>query len=111
MHAGAGGGGGAALAASVMAIASLVALAGLEAKPQGFAEVAAIFPPWVTRERAFAAVVAAGGVVVRQGIAGSILVVHGDDPGVIPRLHAAGAWAVIDPVAFGGCLVRSEDTE
>lgn len=109
--AGVGSSGRAALAASAMAVASLVALAGLEARPRGFAEVAAVFPPWLTRDQAFAAVVAAGGVVVRQGIVGTILVVHGDDPGVIGRLRAAGAWAVVDPVAFGGCLVRPEDGE
>ncbi|HXZ02725.1 MAG TPA: hypothetical protein VEI03_22235 [Stellaceae bacterium] len=94
-----------------MVIASFLALAALEAKPRGLTEVAAIFPPWTTRERAFAGVIAAGGVVVRQGIVGTILVVHYDDPGMIDRLRDAGAWAVIDPVAFGGCLVRPNDTE
>jgi hypothetical protein len=101
----------AAVAASAMAMASVIALAGLQARPRGFAEVAAIFPPWMTREQAFAEVVAARGLVVRQGVVGSILVVHGEDPGVIDRLYAEGAWAVIDPVAFGGCLVRAEDAQ
>ena len=58
-----------------------------------------------------AAVLAARGVVVRQGAIGSILVVHGEEAGVIDRLYAAGAWAVIDPVAFGGCLARSGGAE
>ncbi len=101
----------AAVAASAMAMASVIALAALQARPRGVAEVAAIFPPWMTREQAFAEVVAAHGLVVRQGVVGSILVVHGEDPGVIDRLYAAGAWAVIDPVAFGGCLVRAEDVQ
>lgn len=96
---------GAAVAAAVMAAASVAALAVLEARPRDFSEVAAIFPPWMARERALAAVISAGGLVVRQGAVGSILVVHGNDPGVIGRLHAAGAWLVIDPVAFGGCLL------
>jgi hypothetical protein len=99
----------AALAAAAMAVASVLALAGLEARPQGGGEVAAVFPPWMGRERAFAQALAAGGAVVRQGIVGTILVVADDDPGVVDRLYAAGAWAVIDPVAFGGCLVRSGD--
>jgi len=94
------------LAAALLGVASVLPLAWLQARPRGFAEVAAIFPPWTGRERAFAAVVAAGAVVVREGARDWILVVHGEDPGVIGRLYAAGAWAVIDPVAFGGCLAR-----
>lgn len=101
----------AAIAAFLMALASLVAMAWLQSRPQpGAAEVAAIFPPWVEPERAFARAVAAGGMVVRQGALDTILVVHGEDAGLIDRLYAAGAWAVIDPVAFGGCLTRRSDT-
>lgn len=94
------------LAAALLSVASVMPLAWLQARPRGFAEVAAIFPPWTGREQAFAAVMAAGAVVVREGARDWILVVHGKDPGVIGRLYAAGAWAVIDPVAFGGCLAR-----
>lgn len=111
MSAGQAGGWRAILAASVMAVASLVPVAWLEARPRDSAEVAAIFPPWMARERAVAAVLAAGGLVVRQGVLGTILMVHGENAGVIERLYAAGAWAVIDPVAFGGCLVRPDETE
>jgi hypothetical protein len=94
------------LAAALLSVASVMPLAWLQARPRGFAEVAAIFPPWTGREQAFAAVMAAGAVVVREGARDWILVVHGEDPSVIRRLYAAGAWAVIDPVAFGGCLAR-----
>ncbi|HUC68266.1 MAG TPA: hypothetical protein VMA53_22815 [Stellaceae bacterium] len=94
------------LAAVLLGVASVVPLAWLQARPRGFAEVAAIFPPWTGREQAFAAVLAAGAVVVREGARDWILVVHGEEPGVIGRLYAAGAWAVVDPVAFGGCLTR-----
>ncbi len=96
------------LAAVLMSLASLVPLAWLEARPRGFAEVAAIFPPWTHPERAFAGAIAAGGLIVRTGAFDWILVVHGEDAGIVARLYAAGAWAVIDPVAFGGCLTRSE---
>jgi hypothetical protein len=93
------------LAAAAISLASFVALAWLQSRPPpGAAEVAAIFPPWVAPERAFAQVLMAGGQVVRQGAFDSIFVVHGEDPGLVDRLYAAGAWAVIDPVAFGGCL-------
>jgi len=95
----------AALAASAISLASFAALAWVQSRPQpGAAEVAAIFPPWIAPERAFAQVVTAGGLVVRQGAFDSIFVVHAEDSGLIDRLYAAGAWAVIDPVAFGGCL-------
>jgi hypothetical protein len=94
------------LAAALLSVASVMPLAWLQARPRGFVEVAAIFPPWTGREQAFAAVVAAGALVVREGARDWILVVHGEDPGVIGRLYAVGAWAVIDPVAFGGCLAR-----
>ena len=94
-----------------MAVASLAPVAWLESRPRDLNEVAAIFPPWMAREQAWAAALAAGGVVVRQGAIGSILVVHGEEAGVIDRLYAAGAWAVIDPVAFGGCLARSGGAE
>ncbi len=94
------------LGAALLSVASVMPLAWLQARPRGFAEVAVIFPPWTGREQAFARVVAAGAPVVREGARDWILVVQGEDPGVIRRLYAAGAWAVIDPVAFGGCLVR-----
>jgi hypothetical protein len=88
-------------------VLSVVPIIWVEARPRDGADVAAIFAPWATREGAFARALAAGGVVVRQGTIGTILVVHGGNPGLVDRLYAAGAWAVIDPVAFGGCLVKS----
>ena len=92
--------------AALLGVASVVPVVWLEALPRGGDEVAAIFPPWIGRERAFAEAAAAG-LVVRRGARDWILVVHGDDAGLVDRLHAAGAWAVVDPVAFGGCLARS----
>jgi hypothetical protein len=95
------------IAAAVgMIVLSAVPIIWIAAQPRDGADVAAVFAPWATRESAFARVVAAGGTVVRQGTLDTILVVHGGNPGLIGRLYAAGAWAVIDPVAFGGCLVK-----
>ena len=96
-------------AAAGMVVLSLMPVVWIAAKPRNGADVAAIFAPWTTRESAFARVVAAGGMVVRQGTLDTILVVHGGNPGLIGRLYAAGAWAVIDPVAFGGCLVKGSN--
>jgi len=89
-----------------MVVLSVVPIIWIAAQPRDGADVAAVFAPWATRESAFAQVLAAGGIVVRQGTLDTILVVHGGNPGLIGRLYAAGAWAVIDPVAFGGCLVK-----
>lgn len=92
-----------------MVVLSVVPVIWLAAQPRDGADVAAVFAPWTSRESAFARVVAAGGRVVRQGTLDTILVVHGGNPGLIGRLYAAGAWAVIDPVAFGGCLVKGSN--
>jgi hypothetical protein len=97
----------AALAAALMILASAAPVAWIESRPRDASEVAVIFAPWMTGEDAFARVLAADGLVMRQGIIDSILVVHGANAGLIDRLYAVGAWAVIDPVAFGGCLVKS----
>ncbi len=95
------------VAAGAMMLASLLSVAWFAAQPRGSAEVAAIFPPWTSREHAVLAVAAAGGLVVRRGAFDSILVARGSDAGFVDRLFAAGAWAVIDPMALGGCLAQA----
>jgi len=97
------------LAALSLMAASTVAMAALEARPRDGRDVAAIFPPWVGATDAFGRVAQAGGVVVRQGIVDAILVAHGDDPEFATRLEGVGAWLVLDPIAFGGCLTRSSN--
>jgi hypothetical protein len=82
-------------------MASLVAL---QAQPRDRTQVAAIFPLWANGERAIAQIAQADGRVVRHGIIDTIVVVRGDDPDLVDRLYSAGAWAVIDPGAWGGCL-------
>jgi hypothetical protein len=84
-------------------------MAALQAQPRDRTRVAAVFSPWTGAERAFAAVAQAGGLVVRSGVVDAIVVVQGADPDLVDRLYAAGAWAVIDPTAWGGCLVGRPD--
>ena len=89
---------------------SVIAMAALEAQPRDRTQVAAIFAPWTSGERAITQVAQAGGLVVRRGVIDAIVVVQGDDPALIDRLYAAGAWAVIDPNAWGGCLAASANS-
>jgi ABC-type nitrate/sulfonate/bicarbonate transport system substrate-binding protein len=97
------------VAAAFFTALSVVAMAALQAHPRDGTQVAAVFSPWAGGEHAFARVAQAGGLVVRRGIIDAIVVVQSDDPGLIDRLYAAGAWAVIDPATLGGCLAGRAD--
>jgi hypothetical protein len=96
-----------AFVAAILAAASVLCMAALQAQPRDRTRVAAVFSPWTSAERAFVAVAQAGGLVVRPGVVDAIVVVQGADPDLVDRLYAAGAWAVIDPAAWGGCLAGS----
>ena len=98
------------LAALLLMTASSAGLAGLEAQPGDGRTVAAIFPPWIDAAGAFGRMADAGGEVVRVGLLDTILVGHSDDPAFVDRLHRLGAWLVLDPVAFGGCLTRAANS-
>jgi hypothetical protein len=91
-----------------MAAASVLCVAALEAQPRDRTRVAAIFPPWTSAEAAIARVAQAGGRIVRPGLIGAIVVAQGDDAEFADRLYAAGAWAVVDPAAWGGCLADGQ---
>jgi len=97
------------VAAASFTALSVVTMAALQAQPRDGKQVAAVFSPWTGGELAFARVAQAGGLVVRRGIIDAIVVVQSDDPGLIDRLYAAGAWAVIDPATLGGCLAGRAD--
>jgi hypothetical protein len=68
------------------------------------ATVAAIFPPWWTAERSFAAAASAEGAIVRTGVWSNILVLNIADADLPYRLRTAGAFFLVNPVAVGGCL-------
>jgi hypothetical protein len=67
--------------------------------------VAAVFAPGTDRATALAAVAEAGGLVVRAGGWGSVLVARSDEAGFARRLRRAGAWLVVDPQSAAGCLI------
>jgi hypothetical protein len=100
--------GSSAIAAALLAAASVLAMAALQAQPRDRTRVAVIFAPWTSAGQAIARVAQAGGRIVRPGLIDAIVVVQGDDADLADRLHAAGAWAVVDPAAWGGCLAGQQ---
>jgi hypothetical protein len=94
------------LAAVLMIVVSALTMAALEASPRNGQDVAAIFPPWIDSGQAIERIAQAGGAVVRLGATDTILVVHSDSTDFPEKLRAQGAWLVVDPVAFGGCLLH-----
>jgi hypothetical protein len=97
------------IAVAALVVASVLAMAALQSHPRDGAQVAAVFAPWTDDGGAIARVAQAGGLVVRRGIVDAIIVVQSDQPGLIARLYAAGAWLVIDPATLGGCLAGRGD--
>jgi hypothetical protein len=93
-----------------LAAASVLAVAALQAVPRDGTQVAAIFAPWDQSGSVMARVAQADGLLVRRGLFDSIVVVQSDEPGLSGRLYASGAWLVIDPNVFGGCLAGHGDS-
>jgi hypothetical protein len=92
-----------------LAAASVLSVGALQAVPHDGAQVAAIFSPWSDSAGVMARVAQADGLMVRRGLIDSIVVVQSNEPGLIGRLYASGAWLVIDPSVFGGCLAGHGD--
>jgi len=71
--------------------------------------VAVLFPERVSEEQAFAAVVAAGGLPIRAERSvlsdGVVWIAAADAPDFFDAVRSRGAWAVINPYAFGGCFL------
>ena len=88
----------------MLGLASFLPLAWLQARPHDAHEVAAIFAPWSRSESLLLRIREADVAIVRQGYFSNIVVVRSENPEFVHRLYRAGAWAVLDPAAFGGCL-------
>jgi hypothetical protein len=87
----------------VVSTTPLFAVADVPAASRG--TLAAVFPPGVERPAALEAVVRAGGLIVRQGSWGTVLIAHSNESGFAGRLRRAGAWLVLDPQSAAGCLI------
>jgi len=72
------------------------------AAPNDAGGIAAVFPPWWSASRAFAAAASAGDVL-NGGAYGFVLIVQSRRPGLGARLRAAGALFLLNPLAVGGC--------
>ena len=88
---------------------ALVAMLGLKQfaprAPSG--ALAVVFPPWTGSAKAIATAAVAGASVVRSGRYSFIVVVRPTVAGYAARAIGAGAWLVVDPQSFSGCLARS----
>jgi hypothetical protein len=94
----------------VLAMLAMLAVSGLETFSINPERPAAIlFPETVSEEQAFAAVVAAGGLPVRLARStfshGVVWIAAAGAPDFFAKVKSYGAWAVINPFAFGGCFL------
>jgi len=71
--------------------------------------VAVVFSSAMSADEALHVVVAAGGLPIRRERSALtdqlIWVAAVDDPDFLSRVRRLGAWAVVNPYAFGGCLL------
>lgn len=96
--------------ALALAVLAFFAVSGLETFTINPDRPAAIlFPKAVSEEQAFAAVVAAGGLPVRLARStlsdGVVWIAAAGAPNFFDKVKSYGAWAVINPFAFGGCFL------
>jgi hypothetical protein len=72
--------------------------------------MAVVFAPGISADDALHIVVAAGGLPVRRErsvLTGQLIwVAAAEDPGFMNRVRRLGAWLVVNPYAFGGCLLK-----
>jgi hypothetical protein len=100
------------IAMLLLGFVGLLAVAGLHVfavKPD--AQVGIIFPADMSDDASLLAIVAAGGRPVRTGrsllMDRKVWVAQGDISDFSGNLRRHGAWLVVNPYAFGGCLIRA----
>ena len=72
--------------------------------------VAAVFPPWWSARDVMVSLAGSNTVILREGIAPTVLLLASPTPGLPQRLRRAGALLTIDPTAAAGCLGLSAAT-
>ncbi len=101
---------GRALALTIGTALVLVALAAApKASPSAdTAQVAVVFAPWLSADDAFARVIAAGARPVRMGQLETIIVATLENEHTAAHLRDQGAWAVLDPIVAGSCVIEDK---
>ena len=93
------------LNATLLLIASWIAIAALAFQARPGAEIVAVaFPPWWSAQQVLLAAASADAAIVRTTALPAILVVRPNDHDGLARLHSAGAWLAIDPQAIAACF-------
>jgi hypothetical protein len=95
------------LVLSFLALAAVAWLDLFAVSPQRPAAV--VFPATVSADDGLRIVVAAGGLPIRperSAILDQLVwIAASDDPQFFARVRSLGAWFVVNPSAFGGCLI------
>ena len=95
------------LVLSVLAFFAVSALETFSVNPDRPAAI--LFPEALSQDQAFAAIVAAGGLPIRPARSalsdGIVWIAAAGSPDFFDRVTSHGAWAVINPFAFGGCFL------
>jgi hypothetical protein len=95
------------LNATVLLIASWIAIAALSLQIRPGAEVVAVaFPPWWSAQQVFSAAASANAAIIRMTAVPSLLVVRPDDQDGLTRLRQAGVWLTMDPQAIAACFSK-----
>lgn len=101
-----------ALPAALLLVASAVFVAGLTFAAPLPAEgpVAAVFPPWTSREAVLRSVSESGASLLRHGALDTIAIVRGERADLADSLRSNGAWLVVDPAGAAGCFAPGAKT-
>ena len=86
-----------------LAAGSMLAAGASSLAPPAEGPIAALYPPWWSATQSLLAA-GAGGLPVRFGAAGFVVVIVPDTADAAERLHQAGAWLLLDPKLLGGCF-------
>ena len=97
-----------------LAVVALIVRAAALA-PDDAGKLFVIFPPGTSDDRAFAAIVGAGGAPIRPALGQWAWIAHDDGPGFVGRLEAGGALAAFRGAPVGltlaGCFGLATDPE
>jgi hypothetical protein len=93
------------LNATILLLASVIAVAALSLQVRPGVEIVAVaFPPWWTSRQIFEAAASADAAIVRTTAIAAVVVVRPNDHEGLTRLRQAGAWLTIDPQAVAACF-------